>query len=310
MYYISMRRDEKIFVCFFAIILTVIGIVYLLGSLFGTPVSQPASPVSPLAVAIFIGLMGLAGLIFGVVLFFTGFRTMKKKKLMESLPTSKIRSLAIGIAEIYGKVVPDKGIMKSPFSNRDCVGVKIIIEEERRGGGGGRGWAAVKKLVRGIDFFLQDDTGKVLVDLRGAELDIPVSYEYESGSRAGPPPIYGTLSEDDINKLEDDINKLGGFLRRNKTLRYSESIIVPGDELYILGRADDNPNFREGDAEHGVQDLMMQQSHNPNIYFISTRSEKQILEKMKYKVIAAMFAGPLFIGGSLLIIALNFEMIL
>ena len=250
-------------------------------------------------------ILGVIGLIIGVPLFIAGLITLKKKKLMESHPTSKIRSLAIGIAEINGKVVPDKGIMKSPFSNRDCVGVKIIIDQystewdEHISGD----WLGVKKLVRGIEFFLQDDTGKVLVDLRGAELFIPVSYEFESGSRAGLPPIYGTLSEDEINELEELV---GG----NKSMRYSESIIMPGDELYILGRADNYPKFREGGALHGVQDLMMQQSHNPSIYLIATSSEKLILPEMNKKIIALTFAGLFFLGGGLFVMALNFEPIL
>ena len=77
-----------------------------------------------------------------------------------------------------------------------------------------------------------------------------------------------------------------------------------------MGRADNNPYFREGGAQHGVQDLMMQQSHNPNIYFISTRSEKQILGKMKYKTIPLIFGGLFLIGGSLLLIAISLEQIL
>ncbi len=70
------------------------------------------------------------GVIFGLILFFRGFKTMKRKKLMQSLPTSKIRSLAVGVSEIHRKVVPSKsGIIKSPFSNQDCVCARIIIEE-------------------------------------------------------------------------------------------------------------------------------------------------------------------------------------
>jgi len=301
MYYISMRRSDKIGVCFFAVVLTVIGIMVLLISL--APDSQKTTTYqgSPTAGAIFIGLMGLAGLIFGVVLFFAGFGTMKKKKLMQSLPTSKIRSLAIGIAEIYGKVVPDKEIMKSPFSNRDCVGAKIVVEE-LVGGGSTERWVVVKKLFLGNEFFLQDDTGMVLVQLDGAEVDIPVSYEFGSGPKADPPHHIVTF----LKKHNFNFERLW----ENKILHYSESIIKPGDELYILGRADDNPNFRDGDAEHGVQDLMMQQGHNPDVYFISTRSKKQILGKLKYKVIAEIFGGPFLIGGGLLIIALALDLIL
>jgi len=300
-----MHRDKKIFVCLIAVVLTVIGIGWLLASLFGTPVSQPEpaqeTPEFIFWGAIYIGLMGLSGLIFGVALFFPGLRNMKKKKLMLSTSTSKIRSLAIGIAEIYGKVVPGKGIMKSPFSNRDCVCAKIIVEE-LVGGAGTQRWVVVKKLVLGNEFFLQDDTGMVLVQLRGAEVDIPVSYEFGSGPKADPPHHIVTF----LKKHNFNIERLW----ENKILHYSESIIEPGDGLYILGHVDDNPNFRDGDAEHGVQDLMMQQGHKSDIYFISARPKKRTLGKLKYKVIAQLFGGPFLIGGGLLLIALFFELIL
>ncbi len=246
---------------------------------------------------------GVIGLISGVAPFLYGLRNMKKKKLMQSLQTCKIRSLAIGIAEIYGKVVPGKyEIMKSPFSNRDCVCAEIIIEEFHKRAEH-RPWAVVKNLVRVTEFFLQDDTGMVLVDLGGAELDIPVSYEFRSDSRADPPPNIVTF----LRKYNINFKESSG---KNKTMHYSESIIKPGDELYVLGRADNYPKFREGGALHGVQDLMMQKSNNPSIYLISTSSEKLILPEMNKKIIALTFAGLFFIGGGLLVMALNFEPIL
>jgi len=274
-------------------------VIFALTYIVLTPETFGADPESILGAAIYIGLMGLIGLSFGVALFLPGLRNMKRRKLMQSLPTSKIRSLAIGIAEIYGKVVLGKsGIMKSPFSNRDCVGVKIIIEVEREGG-----LVVVKKIVLGNEFFLQDDTGMVLVNLGGAELDIPASHVFVSDPRADPYPIIPFLKKHNFFNFKD-------YLWVGGRLHYSESIIKPGDELYVLGRADDNPNFPEGYAKHGVQDLMMQQSHNPNIYFISTRSEKQILGKKNKKTIAQTFGGLLLIGGSLLLIAIMFEPIL
>ena len=62
----------------------------------------------------------LVGIIFGSILFANGFRSMKRKKLMESIPTSKIRSLAIGIAEIYGKAATTEKLIQGPFSNETC----------------------------------------------------------------------------------------------------------------------------------------------------------------------------------------------
>ena len=238
------------------------------------------------------------GMFLGLILFVRGFKTMKRKKLMESLPTSKIRSLAVGVSEIHGKVLPSKsGIIKSPFSNQDCVCSRITIEESSRFSKY-RHWHVVKNLVWGHNFFLEDETGQVLVDLQDAELDIPVSFEFYSGLGTSPTPrVVEFLKKNNMNHE--------GFLGINRSLRYTELIIRPRDELYVLGRVDVNPSVDGDNAEHGIENLVMQKSHNPNIYYISNRSEKQILGKINFKIIGQVVGGPLLLGGCLLFIALN-----
>ena len=62
------------------------------------------------------------GFFAGLFLFWKGFSWLKQKRLIENIPTSKIRSIAMGLVEIYGEVVPtQEKILKSPFTNKDCV---------------------------------------------------------------------------------------------------------------------------------------------------------------------------------------------
>jgi len=78
-----MRRNEKIFLCLWAVAVTSFGTV-LLYDLVG------------IIVLVVIGLIG------GVALFFYGLSNMKKKKLMQSLPTS-------------GGLLPRKNEQRKPF---------------------------------------------------------------------------------------------------------------------------------------------------------------------------------------------------
>ena len=223
---------------------------------------------------------------------------MKRKKLMQSLPTSKIRSLAVGISEIHGKVVPAKrGTITSPFSGQDCVCATIVIEESSRMSKY-RQWHVIKNLNWGNDFYLEDDTGKVLVDIRDADLDIPISFEFYSGFGQSPPPHIVTFLQ--ANGMNHQ-----GFLGINRSLRYTELIIRPNDELYVLGRAGINPHTSEGTSEHNAENLIMQRSRHPNIYYISNRSEKQIMGKIDTKIIGKILGGALLIGGCLFLISLN-----
>ena len=94
----------------------------------------------------------LFGLGFGTILFFSGFKRYKEKKLIENTPTSKIRSIAMGRVEIAGKVLADKNhLIKSPFSNNDCVYCKWTVEEYKRSGKNSS-WVTVKTGVLGKYF--------------------------------------------------------------------------------------------------------------------------------------------------------------
>ena len=230
-------------------------------------------------------------IIFGAILFGNGFRSMKRKKLMESIPTSKIRSLAVGIAEIYGKATTNAKLIRGPFSNEECIVCRVVIQEYNSWSKYNK-WRTIKDVILNTEFMVEDETGKVQVEPYQATLDIPISYENNSGWGKNPPKhTIEFLKNNDINS--DGI--LGSFNSR----RFLEYTIKPGDNVYVLGRADDNPFVKDGSAQEGVVDIMMQKSNNPNIYYISNRSETQILGKLSYTIIGQIIGGPLLIGGGL-----------
>lgn len=227
---------------------------------------------------------------FGVFLFLLGIYYFKRKRLIEDIPTSKIRSLAMGLVEIYGEVVPIKDkILKSPFTQKDCVYYKYVIEELKKSGKRAK-WVIVKMGGKCTHFYLQDETGSVLVDPNGAEIDLPPTFTFESGLGRDPPePIKNFLRENNIS--------FEGLFGINKTMRFREYCIQPKDKLYIMGTAGDNPFVEEGWAQTSVEDIMIQKGDN--IYYISNRSEKEVAKKFKW-----MSIGGMVFGGLLIIISL------
>ena len=238
------------------------------------------------------------GIFLGAVFFINGFRSMRRKKLMESIPTSKIRSLAVGIAEIYGKATTtDSKLILAPFSNDECIVCRVVIQEYNKWSKY-RTWRTIKTGIISGTFMVEDETGMVQVDPSHAELDIPLSFESSSGWGTDPP-------EHAIKFLKKNNLDFEGFLGMNKSMRYLEYSIKPGDKIYVLGRADDNPHVEDGSASQGVVDMMMQKSQNPNIYYISNKSEKYLLGKLSYTILGQIVGGPLLIGGCLLAILLS-----
>ncbi|MEK6983416.1 MAG: GIDE domain-containing protein [Nanoarchaeota archaeon] len=241
-------------------------------------------------------------LLVGIYLFFKGFKWLNEKRLIENLPTSKIRSLAMGLVEVYGKVVPAKNhLLQSPFLNEKCVYYKYTIEEYRRSGKHGR-WRLIDDGEKGRYFYLKDDSGFVLIDLQGAKIDIPRDFESDSGFGVDPPTAVKHFLK---------ARNLGfeGFFGINKTMRFSEYLIAPNDKLYIIGTAGDNPFIDEALAKKGAEDVMVQKGAENKHFYISDKNEREILKSLKWKAFGGIFGGSALIVGCLALILLFFEII-
>lgn len=238
----------------------------------------------------------IAGFCAGIYFFFRGLLWLKQKRLIENIPTSKIRSLAMGLVEIFGEVIPtSKNILKSPFSFRDCVYYRYTVDEYRSSGKHGR-WVTIHRDERGIRFYLKDDTGRVLVDPRGAKVDIPKDLEIKSGFGSDPPLIVKNFLKSKGLKFESLL------LGINKTMRYREWFIEPRDRLYVLGTAGDNPLKEEGTAKHSIEDIMIQRGKHEKIFYVSDKSEKSLLANLTLKVVGGVFGGGLLSVGCLAVI--------
>ena len=238
----------------------------------------------------------------GIVLFILGFIWLKQKKLIENIPTSKIRSLAMGLVEIYGAVVPAEGkILKSPFSNKDCVFYDYRIEEYRQSGKHSQ-WVTIRNGKDSVPFFLKDDTATVLVEPKEASLSIKQDLAFQSGMGKDPSlQIKKYLTSQGL--------KFETFFGMNKKMRFIESFIEPKDKLYIMGTADENPYSKGVSSKNHVENIMIQKGKNDKFYFISDTDEKDILGRFKWKVFGGLFGGSILSIAGLTIILLYFGFI-
>ncbi|MBS3122223.1 hypothetical protein J4434_05060 [Candidatus Woesearchaeota archaeon] len=243
----------------------------------------------------------IAGFGGGIFLFIKGFFWLKKKRLIENIPTSKIRSIAMGLVEVYGEVVPWKGVLKSPFSNKECVYYKFSIQEHRRTGKHSS-WVTVKTGEAGMRFYLKDNTDKVLVDPTEADVNVSQDYAFSSGFGKDPPLAIKQFLK--VNNMNFE-----SFLGLNKQMKYHEYFIAPKDKLYILGTADDNPFVKDGNSIKNAEDIMIQKGKNKEIYMISDKDEKGILRSLTWKAFGGIFGGAVLTIGSLIIILIDLKLL-
>jgi hypothetical protein len=166
------------------------------------------------------------GLGAGVLLFVRGFSAWRHMRLVEDTPTSRIRSMALGRVEVRGRA-EGKAPLEAPLTGRPCVWYRWRIEEEvsdKRH----RHWRTVEQGSSDAwPFYVEDDTGRVLVDPKGARIEAAHDL-----SRVDPPlagPLGAFVQERGI--------RTSGFLGMRRKLRFSEWHIAPGDTLYVLGVA-------------------------------------------------------------------------
>lgn len=107
----------------------------------------------------------------GIYLFIKGFLEFRKYRLMADTPVIPIRSMAMGLVEIYGTARGEQQVL-SPVSHTPCFWYRVEIEKETKDSKGRKGWSNFGTDVNGVDFYLEDATAKVRVNPSEAELDL------------------------------------------------------------------------------------------------------------------------------------------
>lgn len=225
------------------------------------------------------GLFILAlGVVGGIAIFLYGFRLHHRKRLIETTPTSPIRSLAVGLVEITGKAEITGGTLKAPFSAMPCVFFFYRVEERRRVGKENK-WVTIAKGQSDQSFAVRDPTGAVMIMPVGCELMIETRGTFQSGGHFDLSPT-----------VEAGLASLGistsGRLS-SKTLRCTEGFILPGETIYVLGTA------QAGDQNQIANEARLFIGHHPDgTFIISDRSERELLSTLRWQVLALVYGGP------------------
>src|SRR4051812_36447187 len=109
--------------------------------------------------------MPIVALLVGVCAHFA-LRNTKRVRLIDETPTSTVRQLTPGLAEVAGRVVALGRRLEAPMSGCPCVYYHFQVQERRSSGRSGH-WVTVIDDRKIIEFGVDDGTGTALVDLPG-----------------------------------------------------------------------------------------------------------------------------------------------
>jgi len=169
----------------------------------------------------------------GVYLFYRGFQLLQRRRLILNIPASKVRSASLGLVEVSGLAVGPY-TMPAPITALPCYYYHTQAWELRQSGKN-KEWKKVADESLHVPFYLDDNTGRVLVDPRDAEMDLHRDFHEEFSS---------SLFSSNLSIPTN----VSGFLARHgvsgdRPIKIDEYCIKPKNALFILGTLAENPGL-------------------------------------------------------------------
>ena len=166
----------------------------------------------------------------GVYLFCRGFRMLKRKRLILNTPTSKIRSASLGLVEVSGLAVGPHTIV-SPIAKKPCYYYRTTAWKLEQSGKN-KQWKKVADEHLHVPFYLDDNTGRVLVDPRNAEMELHLDFFEQYWNLL--------LSTTEIPESVRNFLAMKG-VSLDASIKIEERCIKPKNAFFVLGTLAENP---------------------------------------------------------------------
>jgi hypothetical protein len=238
------------------------------------------------------GLLPWVGMLVAIFALWRSLSACRRKRLIDNLPTSKVHGVFIGLVELKCTAQCEQPL-ESFLSATSCVYYSFAIEERwsrevtetvSDGKGGTRtetrtesGWTTVDSRTQMTPFYLQDDTGHLLVRPEGARVEARDVFDHTCS--AFDPLYYGK-------------GPAMGIMNSDHVRRFHETAIPVQAPLFVIGQARERQDIvaPEIAADPKASD-----------YLISVRSQEQVSSGLGWQIwlflLLGIIAAP---GGHLL----------
>lgn len=168
-------------------------------------------------------LWACVGLGAGVYWFYVGLRLLRRRQAILEIPAPKIRNATIGLVEVSGSAAGPY-TMQAPLSDAPCYYYRSIVWRLKPSGKNGL-WEKVADENFHLPFYLEDKSGRLLVDPQSAAIDVRRQFRRELPAASGKPELPANLASFLVRHGLDAKQKL----------KLEEYCIKPKDELFVMG---------------------------------------------------------------------------
>jgi len=242
---------------------------------------------------VFKGSLGcLLGIGLGVYLFFWGFSQWRTKRLMQDIPLSTIRAMAPGLVEVTGAAV-EWNPLEGPMTRDKCVYYQYRIEQYVSSGKNSHWETILSGDSRENPFFLQDDTGAVMVAPVGCKVVIPHDYQFETGMFTDVPPHINEF----MGRHGLSCHSFFGF---EKKLRFTEHNLKPSEKVFAVGTCQETAVLPPGPpagAKEGI--CLAKGQRSGDVFILSDESRRELESSYSAHALEGILGGLALIGGCL-----------
>jgi len=183
----------------------------------------------------------LSSLLIGLGTVYLSFLSLRFKRIMENIPTSKIATGAVGSnVEITGNIVGGPDSLTAPISGIPCSFYFVKIEHQDNEDK--KAWATLGQFGVQPWFCVEDDSrGLALVFHEGAELHLNWTSKILSNDKAPSTPFPKVVES--LQAQFPDQVLFRGLVSKGNVYRIHECVITPKDNVYIFGYAQSGAGF-------------------------------------------------------------------
>lgn len=239
------------------------------------------------------------GFLGGLYAFFKGFGVYRDFRVEEDMPRVPVRGAAMGLAHVSGKAEGGETVL-SPVSRTPCLFYRLRVERQKQrsamsqynrafsifglmdsmGIGSSVKWATDKVVENGSVFYLDDGTGKIAVDLHGAEFLVQQSGQCEMDPVSADAAAGGSM---DLVTPES----YGAEGPDGEQRRLTEFVILPGMQYDIIGTCTQNPDAKDGDDRNLIR-------KGNEKFMVSDQSSRDTQAYLRHRAMVKIFGGAIF----------------
>lgn len=207
-----------------------------------------------------------------------------------------------GPVEVEGTARPgdDSGTVTAPFTGTECLAYEYEVEELRSSGKNSH-WRTLDEGADGVAFEVADDTGRVRVDLEGADVRLEDRTTRVSPGDELPAELTAYVeSTDDVETQDTTVDLLVTELNVGNEQRFTERRLDVGESVYVYGQARTSPSTEWGSAR---VDVVVGDGEAAPVFVISDTGERETAWRFAGGGLVRLLAGLLVVGLPVLLIA-------